>query len=629
VTTALDVKPTRRLAATTDKAWNGDASRFSDEEYKRSCLIDRGPDFSDSIKERCSLPVLEPDGTINTNALASAAGRIGQVKNVSADQLAKAKSKLRSLYEAAGMDLPEGLGVGMADALPRHELLLALGELETVDVPDVEILSTGGPYFGTGSPPEGDTFNETFLSELATANTVLASQVKVPIKIGHSKSQKLLTNSGLASGDTLGSDEQPAAGWLENFRVVGDKLLADAKGVPKKIADLMKARAFRSRSVEMSRVVEQTPDGAGREFPAVVTALALLGAKAPAVRTLDDILAWYGESGKAAEYLAADMDDDAEAERSYAVDVAWDPEGGVQDLMSDIAAALNGPAPYGSMMPSRYWVCDLSLDDGGNSGTALVNDSAAEDTDTAWLVPFTIGDDGEPTPAPSNKWTLASQKYVKQSTDNAQAALGDRSDPVVATSRKGADTLGMSETATAPELTDDKVVEFAATFGIDETDPAKRRDAVLAEFKKFAGETPAPAPEPTDPPTPTPTEPTPPAAHEDPRIAALEARAALGERAFEERRMERRDANIKVAIRQGRISPADKPKWERFFDDNEELALDALCTIPAQPRRTYGSDETGQVEYAETVGRGYDAAYASLAGALGIRPVSLPTGGQS
>lgn len=88
------------------KPWDGSPDRFTDDEYQRSCLIDRGGDGP--VKERCSLPVLEPDGDVNVNALAAAAGRLR-----SADAPAKAKAsaarKMVRLYRTAGMAPPAGI----------------------------------------------------------------------------------------------------------------------------------------------------------------------------------------------------------------------------------------------------------------------------------------------------------------------------------------------------------------------------------------------------------------------------------------------------------------------------------------------------------------------------------------
>lgn len=99
------------VRAVVRKPWNGDASRFEDDEYRRSCLIDRGGDAP--VKERCSLPVLEPNGDVNANALGAAAavlsGARGGLRNVSGTDKAKAARKLMRYYAQADMDPPMSL----------------------------------------------------------------------------------------------------------------------------------------------------------------------------------------------------------------------------------------------------------------------------------------------------------------------------------------------------------------------------------------------------------------------------------------------------------------------------------------------------------------------------------------
>jgi HK97 family phage prohead protease len=97
--------------AVTRKPWNGSPARFEDDEYQRSCLIDRGGDAPP--KERCSLPVLEPNGDINANALGAAAaalaGARGGLAGVSMAQKATAARKLMRLYRQAQMQAPPSL----------------------------------------------------------------------------------------------------------------------------------------------------------------------------------------------------------------------------------------------------------------------------------------------------------------------------------------------------------------------------------------------------------------------------------------------------------------------------------------------------------------------------------------
>ncbi len=78
-------------------AWDGSPAGYTDEQYRRACVLDRGADFSDSIKERFGLPVRDPDGSLNCQGVAAARQRIGQVEGASAEQLAAARAKLEQL----------------------------------------------------------------------------------------------------------------------------------------------------------------------------------------------------------------------------------------------------------------------------------------------------------------------------------------------------------------------------------------------------------------------------------------------------------------------------------------------------------------------------------------------------
>jgi len=85
-------------------------SDYTDEQYQRACLIDRGG--NGTAKERCSLPVREPDGTLNRNgvhaAAAALAGCHGGVK-ASPEQKRAAARKLVSLYHEIGDPVPDSI----------------------------------------------------------------------------------------------------------------------------------------------------------------------------------------------------------------------------------------------------------------------------------------------------------------------------------------------------------------------------------------------------------------------------------------------------------------------------------------------------------------------------------------
>lgn len=93
------------------RPWDGAASRFTDEEYERSCLICRGGD--EPPKTRCSLPVLEPNGDVNANALGAAAaalaGARSGLRSVTPELKATAARKLIRYYRQAEMEPPQNL----------------------------------------------------------------------------------------------------------------------------------------------------------------------------------------------------------------------------------------------------------------------------------------------------------------------------------------------------------------------------------------------------------------------------------------------------------------------------------------------------------------------------------------
>lgn len=144
---------------------------------------------------------------------------------------------------------------------------------EMADFTNVELFRAG-----TWTDSKGRTRKWTVrdLQEIATAYSETKDDVHAPIKLGHDDSQKLV-------------DGEPAMGWLENIRRTGDRLIGDFIGVPDKLAKLISEGAYRARSVELQpdfKVGEKT-------YKWLVTGVALLGAKLPAVSGLKDIVNLY------------------------------------------------------------------------------------------------------------------------------------------------------------------------------------------------------------------------------------------------------------------------------------------------------------------------------------------------
>lgn len=100
-------------AFASDKPWDGSASRFTDEQYQRSCAA-CDPASKGTPKERCFLPHHEPDGILNSNGVHNSASRVSQLKGRSPEAVSRAKSHLRSHYREMGEEPPDSLAASAA-----------------------------------------------------------------------------------------------------------------------------------------------------------------------------------------------------------------------------------------------------------------------------------------------------------------------------------------------------------------------------------------------------------------------------------------------------------------------------------------------------------------------------------
>lgn len=146
----------------------------------------------------------------------------------------------------------------------------------TVNIPNVELATAGTfPASSGRSTLTPDDFRS---AVSAYADRDVPRPV---IKIGHTDPR--FTDPS--------QDGNPAFGWLENLRVSadGNTLIADLTGIPAKLAEIIPA-AFRRRSIEMAFGFRTV---AGKVHRAALTALSLLGERAPAINSLADVYALY------------------------------------------------------------------------------------------------------------------------------------------------------------------------------------------------------------------------------------------------------------------------------------------------------------------------------------------------
>lgn len=93
--------------AISEQSWDGSASRFSDDEWIRSTIVDRGPSF-DTPKTRFAVPIREPNGDLSRAGVHAAAARLDQV-DAPAEAIASARRRLVAAYKQLGEEAPESL----------------------------------------------------------------------------------------------------------------------------------------------------------------------------------------------------------------------------------------------------------------------------------------------------------------------------------------------------------------------------------------------------------------------------------------------------------------------------------------------------------------------------------------
>lgn len=128
----------------------------------------------------------------------------------------------------------------------------------------------------------GTEFSRKDLEGMVAAFRETRNAVMPFLKLGHNDDQEILRR-----------DDLPAAGWVDDLRMEGDRLVADFAGIPGKVYDLLERGAYRTRSIEIWRNVNI----AGKTHPWLLTAVALLGAELPAVEGLNDILSLFAAQG--------------------------------------------------------------------------------------------------------------------------------------------------------------------------------------------------------------------------------------------------------------------------------------------------------------------------------------------
>lgn len=432
---------------------------------------------------------------------------------------------------------------------------------------------------------------------------------------------------------------QPAVGRLENLRLSddGQQLLADLVGIPAWLDDVLET-AYPSRSVEAMLDVTTT---AGAEYLMVVTGCALLGVTAPAIESLGDIADLFGVPTQVDAYVAAALV--AAAALPPGVPV---PRRLGQVVASASIDALSSAAEEWAesqpLLGCDHWVRDIYTDaviftawmPDGESKLYRVPWSETSDGVFAFGPPVEVRQVYEPIPGAAADpgvepgavaaATLPFSLHLL-SRDTGRQRLHRVTSGAVPSQRGRDVTAGAHPLETHVPISP----AVAAELGLaeDATD-----EQVLAALRARTTPTPAATTEEggttTSAPAPAPTEPAAPVADVErliaasvqsavdrvtaPLLAQIETLSGQVAASNAEKANDVRTRVITAAVRDGKITPAQRAQWEAHYDKTPDVTTSILASL--KPGTAVPISAAGHVAGEEL---GEDAA---LMAALGYAP---------
>jgi HK97 family phage prohead protease len=192
----------------TNKPWDGSASRWpTAEAYCSSAAIDDNPPGAEKTKAKCHLPIKEPDGTYNLNAIRNALARLPQTQTTSSKDAVR--QRLQRL-------LAEGSGSSSR----------ALAEVRAAPFVDLDLDEDGSRFTGYAAVFDEDADLGGFTESVARGafRKVLADGRNIPMLWNHEPDQPLaMTKAGTLklAEDKKGLRVEAELGnttWANNLR---------------------------------------------------------------------------------------------------------------------------------------------------------------------------------------------------------------------------------------------------------------------------------------------------------------------------------------------------------------------------------------------------------------------------
>lgn len=430
---------------------------------------------------------------------------------------------------------------------------------------------------GKWNPSEGDgTITLDQLEQIVAASTDSRLNIAV-LKLGH-------TDERFDNPDFFDGDGQPAYGQVTNLRVTDDEggtLIGDYINIPEDLVNVMES-AYPFRSVEIHYGVQLVDEKETllEEFPAVLTAVALLGEAQPAVSGLGAIHEAF--TGKTPAGVKVRVD----AKGHFAL------AGGhtFESLRTQLRAVLDARNTSGYL-----WVTDL--DD-----SMVIYEIENEDGYTNWRESFVINQDSTVSLSgqPEQVVRRTSFEPVAQNSTFPQFKSA-KTHPVIVQKPAVVVAASKSTTESKEDIVTPEQIKSLREQGLLSADVTD--DAVLAALgtsEQESTDTEAEAEAEVEVPAPVAAAAAQPAvvqvsaaqfAEMQNRLNTLDGELAT----YRGTETERRHAQILTAAkREGRIHPKDEAAYKTMLTRDEAGTKELLAQIqPTIHTREIGSDQAG------------------------------------